>query len=85
MKIIVDQDLKDAVIHLDDHYFKGCTLIGCTLTFSGMDFRMQDCRMVVCHLQLGGEAARMIQLLAQLDIVPEIFEDSQTMASSWVH
>jgi hypothetical protein len=27
----------------------------------------------------------MIQLLAQLDIVPEIFEDSQTMASSWVH
>ncbi len=85
MKTIVDQDLKDATIHLDNHYFKGCTLIGCTLTFSGRDFRMQNCMMVDCHLQLGGKAARMIQLLAQLDIVPEIFEDSQTMASPWVH
>ncbi len=85
MKTIVDQDLKDAAIHLDDHYFKGCTLIGCTLIFSGRDFRMQNCRMVDCHLQLGGEAARMIQLLAQLDIAPEIFEDPQTVASSWVH
>ncbi len=85
MKIIVDQDLKDAAIALDNHHFKGCTLIGCTLTFSGMDFRMQGCRMVDCHLQLGGEAARMIQLLAQLDIAPEIFEDPQTVASSLVH
>ena len=85
MKIIVDQDLKDAAIDLDNHHFKGCTLIGCTLTFSGRDFRMQNCRMVDCHLQLGGEAARMIQLLAQLDIAPEIFEDPQTVASSWVH
>ncbi len=85
MKIIVDQDLKDAAIDLDGRYFESCTLIGCTLTFSGRDFGMHNCRMVDCHLQLGGEAARMIQLLAQLDIAPEIFEDSQPVASSWVH
>ncbi len=85
MKIIVDQDLKDAAIDLDNHHFKGCTLIGCTLTFSGKDFRMQNCRMVDCRIRLAGEAARMIQLLAQLDIAPEIFEDSQPVASSWVH
>jgi hypothetical protein len=85
VKVMANQELKDTAIDLDDHYFKGCTLIGCTLTFSGRDFGMHNCRMVDCHLQLGGEAARMIQLLAQLDIVPEISEDSQPVASSWVH
>jgi hypothetical protein len=85
VKAIVDQDLKDTTIDLDDHYLKGCTLIGCTLTFSGREFKMENCRMVDCHLRLGGEAARMIQLLSQLDIVPESSEDSRTVASSWVN
>ena len=83
MKVIANQDLKDAAIDLDGRYFESCTLIGCTLTFSGRDFGMHNCRMVDCHLQLGGEAARMIQLLAQLDIETETFEDSQTNGSSW--
>ena len=85
MKVIANQDLKDAAIDLDGRYFESCTLIGCTLTFSGRDFGMHNCRMVDCHLQLGGEAARMIQLLAQLDIAPEVPEDSRPVASSWVH
>ena len=82
MQVIANQDLKDAAIDLDDHYFENCTLIGCTLVFSGKDFRMQDCRMVDCHLRLGGKAARMIQLLAQLLEEPET---QQTIESSLVH
>jgi hypothetical protein len=85
MNFIADQHLEDAAIDLDDHYFRSCTFIGCTLTFSGKDFGMENCTMYDCRLQLGGEAARMIQLLAQLDIVSEISENSQTVASSWVH
>ena len=66
MKTIVDQDLKDAAIALDNHHFKGCTLIGCTLTFSGKDFRMQNCRMVDCRIRLAGKAATMTRPLKQL-------------------
>ena len=85
MKIIANQDLKDAAIDLDDHYFESCTLIGCTLLFSGKTFEMQNCRIVDCRIRLAGEAARMVQLLAQLDIAPETFEDSQPIGSSLVH
>ena len=84
MKVIANQDLKDAAIDLDDHSFENCTLIGCTLVFSGRGFEMQNCRIVDCRIRLAGEAARMMQLLAQLDIVPETFEDSQRISSSLV-
>jgi hypothetical protein len=85
MNVVADQHLEDAAVDLDNHYFRSCTFIGCTFTFSGKDFGMENCTMFDCNLQLEGEAARMIQLLAQLDIIPEISKDSQTVASSWVH
>jgi hypothetical protein len=85
MKVISNQDLKNAVINLDDHSFVNCTLIGCTFIFSGSGFEMQNCRIVDCQIRLAGEAARMIQLLGQLDIETETFENSQPVASSWVH
>ena len=85
MKVIANQDLKDAAIDLDDHSFENCTLIGCTLLFSGRGFEMQNCRIVDCRIRLAGEAARMIQLLGQLDRETETFEKSLSVASSWVH
>ncbi len=85
MKVISNQDLKNAVINLDDHSFDSCTLIGCTLTFSGKDFEIQNCRMVDCRIRLLGEAARITRLLMQFSMEPKAIEKDQTVASTWVH
>ena len=85
MKVSSNQDLKNAVINLDDHSFDRCTLIGCTLIFSGKDFEIQNCRMVDCRIRLAGEADRIFRLLTQLAMEPETPKIEQTMGSSLVH
>ncbi len=85
MKVISNQDLKNAVINLDDHSFVNCTLIGCTFIFSGRGFEIKNCKIVDCHARLRGEAARTIRLLKQLAMDPDTLEIEQTIGSSWVH
>jgi hypothetical protein len=85
MKLISNQDLKNAVINLDNHCFENCTLIGCTFIFSGRGFEMRNCRMVDCRIRLAGEADRIFRLLTQLAMEPETPKIEQTMGSSLVH
>ena len=85
MKVIANQDLKNTVVNIDDHYFENCTFTGCTLLFSGRVFEIKNCKIVDCHARLRGEAARTIRLLKQLAMEPDTLEIEQTIGSSWVH
>jgi hypothetical protein len=85
MKVIANQDLKNTVVNIDDHYFENCTFTGCTLLFSGRGFEIKNCKIVDCHARLRGEAARTIRLLKQLAMEPDTLEIEQTIGSSLVH